>query len=1611
MNRMMHIIAAALCVAFAATTQASTIDDFYFRYDFSSGKNVFIGSGSLVSDPLSNNNTLTPVYGPDGDFNAVHLTGTKWGAVGSSIMNADWSVAMCVRMGSVENGVVASFGRLSDKKMKALGLLSSSDTTKIKVRVVKTTDSNNKRSDEKELTIDVPDTTGFHTVVIVHHSNSSDKGTFDFYWDGVFKCSYTTTTAYPLGNVIQFMAIPSGYTSNCTNSDNNPDVAFNDVRFFDRALDGSDAQDFAELHPASTLRQPAYIEAAGVNYIDTGYYTKPNTRYTADFNYLDLTKQDRIFGTGGDLGCNVYINSDTKYGYAMRDGGAGWSTWGTRVDYRRNVATLDATNNLATLRLVQDARVVEKTLGGTRNNTASKTTWLFNQNGSTSEYSESRIYSFAVDEISVVNEQQVATPTMFLVPYYDETSGACFTNIVSGGLLSEGNGTSATTALSYFGGVGSLSDYKYEGGILSARIYAKTADSSKGLVQVGEEAAAASPEIWLAHDESVTLTAVPQNGAKFIGWAGDVGLIQGDATATNLTITVKSSSAAQFEARFGEGEWDERYDSTLGERFAKRASDFDVGDYVQDGLLLNFDGIRNAGATADHDSSASTWANLGTLGSAANATKTALSSSIPSGAVAGSWGDDGYQFGGLEYFALGGTVDLGSKFTVQIVQEYDDADQLVSWPIFFGATSADQDDFGIYCNRANSGTETNPLFKLKTKTTHDSGSALVSSYLNAIYDGDTPQVSINSAVLPQWQKSNASGALPAWSYAIGTAGNTDSYRKPRTLVGKVSSVRAYNRILTDAELQLNRLVDDARFFGKIDVNVVVASNGSGLSGAEEGEYMVNGNHIFTAPASVARSDGTVWEPAGYKLEQWNDNGSWTLLGEYDGASYAYTNCAALAKVRLTWNWKMTSGIKKIDVDDYVQGGLLLNFDGIRNVGATANHDSSATTWANLGSLGSAVDATNAVLSSTYWHANSSAGSWTDKGYFFKCRDFFALKDEVELSDAATSQVVMDFDSAAATTFYTSSGIRWPCFYGTIDTANHFIAYVNIEGDKGDNVYTYVHGDSTYRNQANKWDGRYINRVFDSRTSQSDKLYVSIGSSWSTGTKAVPFGSEIGSHLLAIGTGSSASESDWYSHIGYGTVHAVRQYDRVLSESEMQHNKEIDEARFFGRIAAISETDVVLARCESAGGAVTLDDDGAYILRGSGSKTFSAPETVEVDGRTYTCSGYCLETQNATSGLWETTSSSSDREVTLSCTTDAANRRLTWLWTLTKGLRTADDYTTADYVQCGLAENFDGLSNYGGSQSHYTSAARWVNLADGGLDADLTTLGSSVPSGAAAGSWGNNGYLFKGKNYFLLDGTVQFGNELTLQIVQEYSKSEQVVNYPVYFGAVSSSSTDQMFVYFNRKDTSGEEPFFKLHGKTTHGMGSSLTGNYLNAFYDNATRKQVSINSAVLPQWQTSNASDALPAWKYAIGTGRATDAQMAYRMYYGRISSVRAYNRILTDAELEHNRKVDEIRYGGNFTNYVNLVVTNVPPENVEGTFAGAVAPGGYELTGAMTFTADEVVVDGVKYSPHYLVETKSGDTWSTTVSGFGNVVLTGGDDPQRLTWTWKEKYLIIIVR
>ena len=174
------------------------------------------------------------------------------------------------------------------------------------------------------------------------------------------------------------------------------------------------------------------------------------------------------------------------------------------------------------------------------------------------------------------------------------------------------------------------------------------------------------------------------------------------------------------------------------------------------------------------------------------------------------------------------------------------------------------------------------------------------------------------------------------------------------------------------------------------------------------------------------------------------------------------------------------------------------------------------------------------------------------------------------------------------------------------------------------------------------------------------------------------------------------------------------------------------------------------------------------------------------------------------------------------------------------------------------------------------------------------------------------------------------------------------------------------------------------------MASDWTGPYLNVFYDDLERKKTSISNAELPAWINSNASGTLPSWPYTIGTGR--NATQQTRMFVGKISSVRLYNRILTDDELHQNRKVDEIRFNNGFANYANLVVAY--GANEDDIAATASLPAGeYEVTGSCTLTADEVEADGHRYVGWTAAGRAPGASYTATDSV-----------KVRLTYTWRRK-------
>ena len=333
---------------------------------------------------------------------------------------------------------------------------------------------------------------------------------------------------------------------------------------------------------------------------------------------------------------------------------------------------------------------------------------------------------------------------------------------------------------------------------------------------------------------------------------------------------------------------------------------YDVDDYVTDGLVLHFDGIRNVGATDDHNSSATTWVNLGTLGTTHNATKTSAQS-YPSGAADGKWCADGYQFNGKDYFAIGESVDLGGAATVELFVNYVTEDAISSYPVFFGDTSA-TDGFSVYTTNGGN------LYFKQNNANSKSDSDWQEPYIIAIFDKENSQTSIGDDIPPVWNTGlTLSNLGSAWKYAIGTAGANDARKNARMLVGTVKSVRVYNRILEDTELELNRAIDEVRFNGNLTVvNGAIGETGkNGKCSLPSGVYNLdNGTWTITAESVKVEGDVNYWPKL--LVETYDATiGEWVATTAKPQWAESYTiDKAALgdSRIRLTWTWGKRIGL-------------------------------------------------------------------------------------------------------------------------------------------------------------------------------------------------------------------------------------------------------------------------------------------------------------------------------------------------------------------------------------------------------------------------------------------------------------------------------------------------------------------------------------------------------------------------------------------------------------------------------------------------------------------------------------------------------------------------------
>ena len=727
----------------------------------------------------------------------------------------------------------------------------------------------------------------------------------------------------------------------------------------------------------------------------------------------------------------------------------------------------------------------------------------------------------------------------------------------------------------------------------------------------------------------------------------------GAATALALAAGSITAMGAAITANAGVKYWDNQ-----------NFKSYDIADYAS-GTVWFYDGIRNAGPDTPHDSAATTWANLGSGGATYDLARTERGNSW---AEDGVWTDDGYVCKGRHVFAATGlSYTVPTSYTVQMLVDAKGAEQFVSWNAYLFCGS--WNNFALYFATGDN----SPKAKSISLNTQDQVSTSTSqgerpylynnretySYVTAMLDGNAKTATVfDGTSVPD---SGAgfhdfgSGATLATA-SIGTltlgAGNGNG----NNLYGTLKSFRYYERVLSTEELAWNRVLDETRFFGRQSpipaTNLVVVSSNPMLQGnLPAGNYFVTadgqdgGVFAFSAPASTNIEDRT-YRLTRVLVSEWNG-----ATGDWGSPTQLTPDAACLAipvdvngKTRIELEWAEAGrcyGLVPYEMDDYVWDGLVWFYDGIRNQGIDAPHDSSALTWANLGSGGATYDLARTERGNSW----AEDGVWTDDGYVCKGRHVFAATGlSYTVPTSYTVQMLVDAKGAEQFVswnayLFCGSWNNFALYFATGDNSPKAKSIslntqdqVSTSTSQGERPYLYNNRE-TYSYVTAMLDGNAKTATVFDGTSVPDSGagFHDFGSGATLATAS------IGTLTLGAGNGNGNNL--------YGTLKSFRYYERVLSESELLRNRIVDGIRYDG---ALPVTNIVVA----AEGFTATPAPGAYFVEGS----YEFTATAGADGAP---TGYRLQDWDEATGQWTNPRNYDGTSYTHDVSASAAKVKLTW----------------------------------------------------------------------------------------------------------------------------------------------------------------------------------------------------------------------------------------------------------------------------------------------------------------------------------------------------------------
>lgn len=701
---------------------------------------------------------------------------------------------------------------------------------------------------------------------------------------------------------------------------------------------------------------------------------------------------------------------------------------------------------------------------------------------------------------------------------------------------------------------------------------------------------------------------------------------------------------------------------------AKLKTTWDVDDYVQDGLIAHYDGIRNVGADLPHDNAPIAWSNLvtSTDGYAVLKKMKGIEDAAPDH---GAWTDKGYEFKGYSYYETQDTtLELGSNFTVQIVAEIDSSDFADGVHKYHHVWGCQDGSVAMFVERTGVNTIAASNLTFKVDKYNANGNSNNRPNISR-WDGRFASYAFSddfscacATEFPYWWKTSEWGrkrvhvqlaGIPASKYVWGGR-HTSNDKCDNCAKGRFYAWRAYSRMLTDAELAWNRMIDEVRFHGTTELlvtNVVINVDSLGRCGAESpGAYVVDESHTFSA--GTANVDGCIYQAFGYILETFDfAAGKWSDAQYHDGTSVAvsYNPSDPTPPVRITWQWKYVSGIERFDVHHYIQDGLIAHYDGIRNMGVGLPHCSTATTWSNLVS-GTSGAGSLGKMNGISDNDVPDYGGWTDKGYLFKGYSYFLTESTITLGSEFTVQVAGDFDMSDFADgvhkkykFWTSSDGNMTINLGMDRSSENAIA--------GNILYFYA---DPYKGDKERpqftWHGKYVTVAFDEKHAYiTEEPYYK--TEWGF-KRAITALTPVPAFRYYWGGKYGSNKSP--AHCSRGEFYNWRAYSRKLTDFELAWNRDVDEIRYHGGMPTTVSNAVVVV---SAQNGFSANEEGVYLL--TDMYEFSA-ERRNINGTSFTPS-YTIEAWDKSESDWVKVLKSLDGFCILRQSDSMVPRRIVWKW--------------------------------------------------------------------------------------------------------------------------------------------------------------------------------------------------------------------------------------------------------------------------------------------------------------------------------------------------------------